>query len=342
MQILLWDWILSTLLLITYFPSPSYQLISFEGRTWLSHSELDFLSSRFRFDPNVFDVKYCDISIAPTGWVRLMDCKDCALFRSIIENQFSFFAKKTNFPYAEANAAESTLRWCDKFVVALGLCPWAKNSLSHPGSVRVKIIHDSQAELNYYETAIRAAAADLLFVTNRMPDKSRSTELTYFVSDTSDSGGVLLDGPPTADPKLSITFIVLASSSHPFKSIKKKLLTRPKTSISFPKFYEFVSDLEATLFAEADAGLSGLGDLVTIAGFHPNWQFSGMLKDSAINFEKQSPYPTVSIVLSESIDAAGPEATERIARHNAAVLNSIGSDQLCKMFQEEVLRRPNI
>jgi hypothetical protein len=43
-------------------------------------------------------------------------------------------------------------------------------------------------------------------------------------------------------------------------------------------------------------------------------------------------------VLTEAIDEAGEEATERIAKHNKEVLNSIGSQGLRKLFQKRVLR----
>lgn len=324
------------LILLAFSPFPSHQLMQAEGRYWVTPGELSFLARGCSLESNVFGATFADISINPEGWVRLIDCKDSAKFASILRKEYPT-DEVIPFPYVGVEAAQSTLRWCDEFVAKLGLCPWAKQSLSRSGTVRIHIVRtnyrNSVANLGGYEDAIRSAAADLLLVTNHITDDSRKNNVQV-----PDSVGKTekiklcyeVDGPPVVDPKLAITFIVLAPSES---------LSVPGSSISFPEFYEFVDNLESKLFDEADAGISSTGDLVTIAGFHPQWEFLG-LTNSPINFEKQSPYPTVSLVLTESIDEAGQEATERISKHNKEVLSSIGIQMLSKIFREKVIRPP--
>eukprot|EP00597_Dinobryon_sp_UTEXLB2267_P007273 CAMPEP_0170083302 /NCGR_PEP_ID=MMETSP0019_2-20121128/18692_1 /TAXON_ID=98059 /ORGANISM="Dinobryon sp., Strain UTEXLB2267" /LENGTH=369 /DNA_ID=CAMNT_0010298641 /DNA_START=1424 /DNA_END=2533 /DNA_ORIENTATION=+ len=353
------DWIISTLLLlIAHFPSPSYQLIKSGGRIWVSPSEFDFLASRLSFDKTVFKIKYCDISVSHTGWLRFMDCTDSTKFCSIIENHYQSLDKEINFPYKSVEAAEATLRWCDKFVAELELCPWAKLSLSRPGAIRLKILHhpvvstsESHEDLKYYEAITRLAASELLFATDRSPGGSRPRELRLPGYDSFNLEDLTtLEGPPKTDPKLAITFIVMAPSLVPLENNQRKnilwkrkntqgrnsLKESPGGIMPFLDFYNFVLDLQAALFAEADAGRSSVGDLVTLAGFHPQWEFQGM-EDCAVNFEKRSPYPTVSIVLTEGIDAAGEAVTARVSKHNQEVLNGLGTSRLTQIFRDQVL-----
>lgn len=324
-------------ILLSFSPIPSHQLIQAEGRYWVTSGELSFLARGCSLEPNMFTATFADISINPEGWVRLIDCKDSAKFASILQKEYPI-DEVMPFPSVGVEAAQSTIRWCDEFVAKLGLCPWAKQSLSRSGTVRINIVRtnsqNSVANLAGYEDAVRSAASDLLFVTNHVTDDSRKNNVQ--VPDSVDKTTKKIkhyyevDGPPVVDPKLAITFIVLAPSES---------LSVPGSSISFPEFYEFVDNLESKLFDEADAGISLTGDLVTIAGFHPQWEFLG-LTNSPINFEKRSPYPTVSLVLTESIDEAGQEATERISKHNKEVLNSIGVQMLSKIFREKVISPP--
>jgi hypothetical protein len=145
-----------------------------------------------------------------------------------------------------------------------------------------------------------------------------------------------LEGPPAVDTKLAITFVVLAPSEPKIITSMPNQPPSSSRSLSFPHFHEFINDLESKLFDEADSGISSIGDLVTMAGFHPRWEFYG-LQDSPLNYEKRSPYPTVSLVLTEGIDEAGEEATEQIAKHNKNILNSIGTQGLEQLFQNKVL-----
>ena len=98
--------------------------------------------------------------------------------------------------------------------------------------------------------------------------------------------------------------------------------------------------------------------MITVAGFHPQWQFGsedGSSSDQSIDYEKRTPYPTISIVMSEAIDALMNEdtsrdsdsglsapATERIADRNERTLTSIGVEKLRKMFRSNVLQASSL
>ena len=341
---------ITSVLVLIFFPSPSSQLKS-EG-IWASPTEAIYLASRCGLDPYVFGVRYGDISIAREGWIRIMECPDARVFGKMLEDYRSSTRnlKSENengispYPIVAIEAATATLRWCDEFVAKLGLCPWAKQSLSQPGAVRVKIVqHNSDSSLQEFEHSVREAASEFLYVTDRISGAEDTGHLSPVLLQP-EIPVPKIEGPPAINPTLAITFVVLAPSER----TKDDRLATPtdkaspalSTEFSFYEFYEFVDELESALFDEADDDINPIGDLVTLAGFHPNWEFSGS-NSAPINFEKRTPYPTISLVLTESIDAAGEEATERIGRYNEDVLNSIGTTLLAKMFQEKVLLSPN-
>ena len=81
-----------------------------------------------------------------------------------------------------------------------------------------------------------------------------------------------------------------------------------------------------------------LADVVTVAGFHPRWEFGDSVgSDPAVSWEKRSPVPTVSVVLSQGVLAAGREATAGIAEHNEAVLSTLGEAATAEVFKTKVL-----
>lgn len=85
----------------------------------------------------------------------------------------------------------------------------------------------------------------------------------------------------------------------------------------FGAFYEWFSVLEDDWEV----------DQVTLAPFHPEWAYNGKQGGgNPVDLEKQSPYPTVSLVHSSVIDKAGAAATKQIASNNEQILcqKSIG------------------
>ena len=84
----------------------------------------------------------------------------------------------------------------------------------------------------------------------------------------------------------------------------------------FVEFHEWFEELEESFD----------NDFVTLAPFHPEWQFGGGPVEHflELDFEKQSPHPTVTIVCTSVIDRAGAEAMDRMANHNERVLLDMG------------------
>jgi len=56
-----------------------------------------------------------------------------------------------------------------------------------------------------------------------------------------------------------------------------------------------------------------------------------------LNYEKMSPFPTVSLVRTSVIVEAGEEATIRIGQHNKEKLTEYGSQRLGALYRENVL-----
>lgn len=79
---------------------------------------------------------------------------------------------------------------------------------------------------------------------------------------------------------------------------------------SFIDFYEWFTDLEERNWEMED---------IIIAPFHPNWQFDGADTNS-LDFEKKSPFPTVTFVSAMAVERAGEIVTEQISKHNEQVL----------------------
>ena len=236
-------------------------------------------------------------------------------------------------------ATEATLRWCNDFVAELNLCPWAKLSLAEQNAIRVKII-DQSLGIDSFEQIVRDSGEELLRLTGHDEYSSNSGE-------TEEGNGV-----QTIDPNIAITFIV---ALPPLDCIDQEGLHLP--DFGFASFHDFVFDLEDRLFAEADAFAEAaeqqnnqdgtitdsaqaapIGDWITVAPFHPAWSFEGEA-NSPVAWEKRTPFPTVSIVRSDAIEAAGEEATARIAQHNEEILNDVGSHALRDLFRRAVLQK---
>lgn len=116
----------------------------------------------------------------------------------------------------------------------------------------------------------------------------------------------------SVDPNVAIAFVVSSTRDWEFAS-----------------FFECFDELEERfLDSESD---------VTLAPFHPDWEYGGGLPE--LDIEKKSPYPTVSIVCTSVIDRAGDEATQRIGQHNEDVLLDIGISKLRHLYDTAVYNR---
>lgn len=230
-------------------------------------------------------------------------------------------------------ASSMTLRWCSNFVQTLNLCPWAKLSLSSHNAVKIVIVNQNLG-LENMEQIIRNSSYDLLDVTDRgIVDENSGITFVVAIPDKDDDGA-------------------------------------QNDGFDFESFYEYSTDLEDRLFNEADLMMMetvdedchaqssdlkpSLGDEIIIAPFHPDWYwYSGVNEDrnsqdlnddhgsleqaSALDYEKKSPFPTISIVRARVVLQAGEEVTRRIGIHNEKLLRDMGSERLRDLYETNVV-----
>eukprot|EP00984_Skeletonema_dohrnii_P017500 scaffold7985_cov108-Skeletonema_dohrnii-CCMP3373.AAC.1 len=266
-------------------------------------------------------------------------------------------------PIEALKAIQATHRWADKFVRQLNLCPWAGSSL------------DKEGAICYWALLIDEHDDDEGVVLNKMEEIVREAGVQLTLA-TSDEEG---DGGGRIDPSVAISFIILVPMKRRPNNINSDALP------DFGSFHEFFIDLEDRLLDECDdywdeidaadnnneeenetndntvlSNVNSLGCEITIAAFHPKWQFNGSNEQTdgdAIDYEKRTPYPTISIVMSSVIESLMKEreegggsdedngtssalATERIADLNEKTLCAIGRERLKEIFDEEVLGCP--
>jgi len=192
-----------------------------------------------------------------------------------------------------------TYRWCSNFVQHLNLCPWAQGSLDSKNAIRIKIVNQSDG-FDMIEKVMEESSLELI-------EETESCRV---------------------DPYLGITFVV---------AIPDKLgESKCGTLFDFISFYDFFNDLEERILDE------NIGENVTIAPFHPEWTYASPNEnyndEDPVNYEKKSPFPTISIVMSSGIELAGQQATSKIGLHNEEILNEMGCNRLEKLYREEVLK----
>ncbi|GAX11587.1 hypothetical protein FisN_1Lh050 [Fistulifera solaris] len=107
------------------------------------------------------------------------------------------------------------------------------------------------------------------------------------------------------DPQTAISFVILLNDMN------------GSNNLPFDDFYNRFLDLEDDFF---DHDNPILRHHITLAPFHPEWMFAE--DEPVLAFEKRSPYPSISIVSAQTIEQAGPVATQQIGRNNAIILNS--------------------
>lgn len=216
-----------------------------------------------------------------------------------------------------------TLRWCDAFVQELNLCPWAKLSLQSNNAIRIKILKESMG-IDAMEEIIRLSADELIELT----DNSH------------------------VEMNVAITFVVAIPDTERYQSSVEEMENQKhEYGFDFQEFYAFATELEDRLFDEADEAyeeaeekgedldVQPIGDEITIAPFHPKWKFgdSEMEGKNPLNYEKMSPYPTISLVRTQVITQAGEEATERIGDLNKETLLETGAEKLRVIYNRDVL-----
>jgi hypothetical protein len=203
-------------------------------------------------------------------------------------------------------AAETTWRWCAHFVARHNLCPWAEASVVDAGAIRIYVVNGKATELDM-EIVLEAVAAR--FSDDLRPKKNQQG----------------------ADPNTSICFVVLAPPLNvPRVDVEVTTENDEDWHTDFPTFYDWFVELEERW---------SLVDQVTLAPFHPKWQYDGD-NPTAVQMEKQSPFPTISLVSTNVIDKAGPGATQKIADNNEAILLEKTMDEWREIYQATVFRSP--
>lgn len=189
--------------------------------------------------------------------------------------------------YSQARqAAILTWNWCAHFVAEYNLCPWAMGSVQSREAIRIYIVSMYPNRESHMDEMIFAEAV-LKQVT------------ASFIKD--------LQGDDL-DRKTAITFVILSR----IPSRHAAQLDRPNDSWydDFPSFYDWFLDLEERW---------QFSDQVTLAPFHPEWRYAEQT-DDPIELEKQSPFATISLVSTATVEKAGEVATAQIAAHNQDTL----------------------
>ena len=201
--------------------------------------------------------------------------------------------------------AATTFRWCTRFVLPLNLCPWAAGSIQATNAIQIYTV-DTEYDM---VRSVESAAIRLLH-------------------DVATTG--------VADERTAIAFVVC------------------RQDWDFEDFLVWFEELEEAFWDD-----ERFADTITLAPFHPDWKFAQESDDehdgngneqeqdvtkndtsspeSVLPYEKKSPYPTVTIVCTSVIDAAGEDVTVQIANHNEERLLAEGERALRKRYQEDVI-----
>jgi hypothetical protein len=122
----------------------------------------------------------------------------------------------------------------------------------------------------------------------------------------------------TLDSNTAIAFVILA------EEVEERW--------DFESFYDWFLEKEEQYLDAIDEDPDHVGNAVTLAPFHPAWLFAGE-DENPIQLEKRSPYSTVSIVATSTIDKAGPSATAAIAQHNEEIFRSKSSKDWEEIYE---------
>jgi len=209
-------------------------------------------------------------------------------------------------------AAIRTWNWAKHFVLKLGLCPWAKASLDTPNSMQVFVVPKEQ-DIPYttgtYANDICQTVADkCLQYCQDYPEKESS--IIFFV--------VFQEEDEDADCVEDISRVAGFHDAYDQWE-------------SFIDFHEWFTDLEDDW---------DMDDII-VAPFHPNWQFGGDGQNT-LDFEKKSPYPTVTFVSAKVVEQAGEAATAQIAQKNEETLQGKTLEYLEEKWDDSSSSSPSM
>jgi uncharacterized protein len=113
---------------------------------------------------------------------------------------------------------------------------------------------------------------------------------------------------------------LLFLAAAPADTVDTTLLVHPQALNDFLDYNDFL-DLADSAIDEL-----GLGGVLQVASFHPDYQFEGTDIDDAGNFSNRSPHPTLHLLREDSIEravAAFPDAAA-IYERNIDTLRALG------------------
>ncbi len=112
------------------------------------------------------------------------------------------------------------------------------------------------------------------------------------------------------------------------QQIDTTMLVHPAVLNDFIEFNGFLGKADRALISH------GLGGILQIASFHPDYCFSGALQDDVGNFSNRAPYPTLHLLREQSVQRAvlGFPDSAQIYQRNIATLDALGVDGWRKLW----------
>ncbi|KAI2506860.1 hypothetical protein MHU86_7545 [Fragilaria crotonensis] len=209
------------------------------------------------------------------------------------------------------------------FVLPLGLCPWAAASLqqlqsSTSGGDDEGGMNDMNDDKSVRVETRKTSAMQFFSVKNSEDMESAVHRVTRIFRDAVVQKAI--------DPSVAIFFVLCEDRSW-----------------DFADFYDWFCTVEEDDW-EGDHGFDegdddDLQSQVTLAPFHPGWMFEDdgtAATNPSLQFEKKSPYPTVTLVWTDVIDAAGPAVSSKIAAQNEITLGRKSVEELAALYQQSV------
>jgi len=231
-----------------------------------------------------------------------------------------------------------TINWCNEFVIKLDLCPWAKASLQTKGALRFFLVPP------YLPPRVTTQSNTHLQMQLEEQEENRNRRIVQDVArrfqneilhhngnnnrgnEKNNDDNSIKNSNPSADmlERAAIYFVIFTPNNIINDNYNGNNYTTTTTSTSimssFLSFYDWFNNVEDDWSDELDD--------VIIAPFHPNWQFEfDTLEEYALNYEKRSPYPLISLVSTNVVEKAGGAVTEFIGENNRDILLSIEQEE---------------
>jgi hypothetical protein len=244
-------------------------------------------------------------------------------------------------PNAVNVITRKTMNWCNEFVMKLDLCPFAKASLQTKGAMRFFLVPPIPMVVQPPTTSSVVSTTQIQleeeYRNRRIVDDVAKRFQTEILNNNNNGNDREDNSNPAAADMLeraAIYFVIFLSNENNDNDNgngngngnendnedNTAITTTTSRTSSFIDFLDWFNDLEDNWSEECDD--------VIIAPFHPDWQFEFDTRDEyALNYEKRSPYPLISIVSTNVVEKAGEAVTELIGENNREILLSIEKEE---------------